>query len=279
MKIIFLILSLFAIALAALLGLRLLDWRAKQEEWARLKGFQPENPLKYDPEIIADLPEPVQRYFNFAIAPGTPLYPVVEINMGGHFSLGSRDAPNYQAMEAHQILAAPHGFVWQLDLSGKMPLSGSDSGSWTRFRILGLFPVARIGGDADHTRSAYGRCIAESVFWAPAALLPGPGVTWEAIDSNTVRVTVSHGALSQSVDLTIDAEGRPLEISFMRWSNANPDKRYRLQPFGGLLSDFREAQGFRLPFRVEAGNMFGTDDYFAFYKAEVSEIRYPGSGQ
>lgn len=136
-----------------------------------------------------------------------------------------------------------------------------------------------MGGDADHTRSAYGRCIAESVFWAPAALLPGPGVTWEAVGSNTARVTVGHGALSQSVEFTIDAEGRPLEIVFIRWSNANPDKVYRLQPFGGLLSDFREVQGYRLPFRVEAGNMFGTNDYFAFYKAEVSEIRFPGSGQ
>lgn len=279
MKIIYLILALFAVALVALLGLRLLDSRADREEWARLKGFQPDNPIMYDPEMVAELPEPVQRYFNFTIAPGTPLYPVVEINMGGQFSLGSKDSPDYQAMKAHQILAAPHGFVWRLDLPGRIPVSGSDSGNWTRFRILGLFPVARIGGDANHARSAYGRCVAESVFWAPAALLPGPGVTWEAVDSNTARVKVSHGALSQSVEFTIDAEGRPNKIVFMRWSNANPDKVYRLQPFGGLLSDFREVQGYRLPFRVEAGNMFGTDDYFAFYKAVVSEIRFPESGQ
>lgn len=75
MKIIYLILALFAVALVALLGLRLLDWRAEQEEWARLKGFQPDNPLPYDPEMVAELPEPVQRYFNFAIAPGTPCIP------------------------------------------------------------------------------------------------------------------------------------------------------------------------------------------------------------
>jgi hypothetical protein len=65
----------------------------------------------------------------------------------------------------------------------------------------------------------------------------------------------------------------------MRWSNANPEKQYRLQPFGGVLSDFREVQGYRLPFRVEAGNMFGTDDYFVFFKAEVTDIRFPGAGR
>jgi hypothetical protein len=35
--------------------------------------------------------------------------------------------------------------------------------------------------------------------------------------------------------------------------------------------------GYRLPFRVEAGNMFGTADYFPFFLADVTEIRFPGS--
>ncbi|MCW8987040.1 MAG: hypothetical protein OQK75_05140, partial [Gammaproteobacteria bacterium] len=111
----------------------------------------------------------------------------------------------------------------------------------------------------------------------PAALLPGPGVAWEHVDENTARVTVSHGELSQSVDMTVNREGQLLKVTFMRWSNANPDKKYQLQPFGGILSDFRIVQGYRLPFRVEAGNMFGTESYFAFFKAEVVAIRFPGA--
>jgi hypothetical protein len=201
---------------------------------------------------------------------------VAEIDMGGQFSLGTRDNPNYQIMKANQILASPHGFVWRLNLPGIVPVSGSDSGKWTRFRILGLFPVVRMEDDPDHARSAYGRYAAESVFWTPAVLLPGPGVAWEGIDLNTARVTISHGALSQTVNVKVDSDGRPVEVSFLRWSNANSDKEYRLQPFGGLLSDFREVQGYRLPFKVEGGNMFGTDEYFAFYRADVTKIRFPG---
>lgn len=276
MKIIYPVLTFFGITFLALLSLRLYDRYADNAEWKRLTGFQPDNPPQYDPQVVAELPEPAQRYFNFMIAPGTPLLPVVEIDMGGQFSLGNRDAPNYQTMEAHQILAAPQGFVWQLHLPGMVPVSGSDSGHWTRFRILGMIPVARMGGDLDHTRSAYGRYVAESVFWAPAAVLPGPGVSWEEVDANTARVTIRHGSLSQAVNVRVDAEGRPVEVSFMRWSNANPDKTFRLQPFGGTLSDFREVQGYRLPFKVDAGNMFGTDDYFVFFKARVTAIRFPG---
>ncbi|MEJ2362198.1 MAG: hypothetical protein P8Z75_12350 [Gammaproteobacteria bacterium] len=282
MKLTLLFLSALVVLCLALLLLRLWDWRADHAEWTRLVAFQPTHPPRFDPAMVNGLPEPAQRYFRFAIAPGTPLLPVAEIDMGGEFSLGNRDAPNYRRMQAQQILAAPHGFIWQMQLPGWLPVSGSDAGSptnsWTRFRILGLIPVARMGGDQDHLRSAFGRYVAEAVFWTPAALLPQPGITWQGINHDTARVTVSTGSLSQSVDVKLSADGQPISVSFMRWSNANPEKRYRLQPFGGKLSDFRQVQGYRLPFRVEAGNMFGTDAYFAFFRAEVSAIRFPGGG-
>lgn len=278
MSFIYFVLALLGFALFALLAIRLWDGRADRLEWERLATLQPQNPGMYDPEMVAGLPEPARRFFNFAITPGTPLLTVAEIDMSGQFSLGTRQAPNYQQMKAKQILAAPSGFVWKLHLPGIVPVSGSDSGRWTRFRIFGLFPVARMGGNPDHSRSAYGRYIAEALFWTPAALLPGPGVVWEKVDENTARVTLSHMELSQAVDLKVDGDGRPVEVHFMRWSDSNPEKTYRLQPFGGKLSDFREVQGFRLPFNVEAGNMFGTENYFVFFNAEVISIRFPLHG-
>lgn len=267
------LLSLFGIgALAAQL---VWDLRADRVEWRRLAALQPYAPPTFSHELVADLPEPARRYFRFMIDPGTSLLPVAEIDMVGRFSLGTKDAPSYQPMEAHQILAAPEGFVWAMRTRGGMPVSGSDSGSWTRFRIFGLIPVARSGFDADHTRSAFGRYVAEAAIWTPAALLPGPGVTWEAVGENTARVSVRHDGHEQAVDVTVDPEGRPTEVLFQRWSNANLDKVHRWQPFGAIMSDFRAVEGYHLPFRVEAGNMFGTADYFPFFIAEVTDIRFP----
>lgn len=269
------ILMAVLLALSALAALRVMDWRADRAEWNRLASVQPADPARFAPEMVADLPEPARRYFGYTIQPGTPLLPVAEIDMEGRFSLGDRDTPAYKPMQARQILAAPDGFVWAMRTRGGMPVSGSDSASWTRFRIFWLIPVARLGGDPDHRRSAYGRYVAEAVIWTPAALLPGPGVTWQPVDETTARVTVRHGQLEQAVDVTVEDDGRPVRVAFQRWSNANPDKVHRLQPFGGHMSDFREVEGYRLPFRVEAGNMFGTDDYFPFFIAEVTDIRFP----
>lgn len=268
-------LAVLAVALLALIALRVRDTLGDRAEWRRLAALQPTNPGLYDPAMVVELPEPAQRFFNFAIKPGTPLFTVAEIDMGGEFSLGSRDKPNYRPMDARQILASPHGFVWMLRIPGAVSLSGSDTGKWTHFRLFGLIPVARMGGDANHARAAFGRYVAEALFWAPAALLPGPGIVWEALGEDAARVTVTHNGLTQSVDVSVDKEGRPVEVRFQRWINANAERSYRLQPFGGYLSDFREVQGFRLPFRVEAGNLFGTDAYFPFFKARLRAVRFP----
>lgn len=274
------ILVLFIAALAGLWLWRLADLRADRAEWARLAALQPHNPARFDPAMVAGLPEPARRFFAFAIEPGAPLFTVAELDMTGQFSLGTKEEPNYLPMQARQLLAVPEGFLWTMSATkGLMRVSGSDSGSWTRFWLLGLGPVARSGGTADHARSAFGRYAAEAVFWTPAALLPGPGVRWEPMDENTARVTVTHEGMEQRVDITVDADGRPLKAELPRWTDANPDKQFRLQPFGGFPSQFRQFGGYRLPNHVEAGNFFGTDGYFPFFIADITDIAFPGPGQ
>lgn len=273
------VLSLVALAALALAGWRAADHRADLSEMNRLLSLQPADPPGFDPATVADLPEPARRFFLFSIKEGTPLYRVAMIDLEGRFSLGTKHAPNYMDMTATQVLAAPEGFVWKMSGgSGLMRMSGSDAATWTRFWLAGLVPVARFGGNPDHMRSAFGRYVAEAVFWTPAALLPGPGITWETVDKDTARVTVAHGCLKQSVDVTLRADGSPSRVLFPRWTNANPEKMYRIQPFGGFLSEFRDFQGFRVPTHVEAGNLFGTDEYFPFFVIDVTEIRFAASG-
>lgn len=79
--------------------------------------------------------------------------------------------------------------------------------------------------------------------------------------------------MRQDIDIRVSPTGQPLWVRIPRWTNANPDGVFRIQPFGGALSDFRLVDGYQVPFRVDGGNFFGTPDYFPFYRAEVKEIR------
>ncbi len=265
--------GLLAAALAALALWRAADRRADARTWAMLAAL-PQPPGRFDPDMVADLPDPARRYFLYTIAPGTPLRTTAVIEMGGEIGMGDKTAPGYRPMRARQILS-PAGFVWALEAGiiggsdGMMPAT-----SWTRFRLAGLLPVVRVGGNPDHFRSAFGRVVAEGTFWTPAALLPGPGIAWETVDADTARVTVTAHGLSQPVEITVAPDGRPLRVVLPRWSNANPEKEWRLQPFGGDLAEFREFEGYRLPTTVDGGNLIGTEDYFPFFRARVSRIRF-----
>lgn len=260
---------------AALAGLRALDiWRVSTA-WSFLADKAEAEPKRFDPSMVEGLPEPAQRFFRFAIAPGTPLSSVAVFEMEGELGLGTKEDPKYGPMSARQVLAPPYGLVWRLKAG---PIAGSDAAlpdmSWTRFWLFGLIPVVRVSGDPDHHRSAFGRVVAEAAFWTPAALLPSSGVTWEPLGADSARATIAFQDFTQAVDITVNDEGAPVSVLIQRWSSANPDKTYRLQPFGGTLSDFREFGGYRVPTRVEGGNHFGTDAYFPFYKARITAMEF-----
>lgn len=274
MPMIWLLYLLVIIALIAggLFIWRQLDHRADKVAWLTLADMQESDGTVFDLSLVADLPEPARRYFAFTITPGTPIRTAVRIEMTGELSMGKKKAPNYQPMQAAQILAPPNGLVWKLKSA---QISGSDGampdGSWTRFWLFNLIPVVRADGP-DHHRSAFGRVIAEAAFWAPASLLPSDNVSWQSIDNDTSRATVRLGPLAQAVDITVDPAGAPTQVVIQRWSNENPEKIFREQPFGGYLFEFQMFDGYRLPTRIEGGNQFGTPDYFPFYKADVRAI-------
>ena len=255
---------------------QLSDVRAERVIWNDLIRQAGPAGSAFDPSTIASVPEPAQRYFQYTIAPGTPLVSVVEIKMKGQLGLGTKDEPAYRPMTAHQVLAPPNGLVWRVHTGA---ISGSDAitreTSWTRFWILRVVPVVRVSGSSDHHRSAFGRVVSEGAFWVPSSLLPSENVSWEPVDKNTARAIVTYSDYSQSIELTVDENGQPTRVVIQRWSNENVDRVFREQPFGGYLSDFREIGGYRLPMRVEGGNLIGTDDYFSFFKAEVSSIDFP----
>lgn len=279
---VFILASVITALLLVCIGWRWIDLRADDSLWARLVFLQPIEPDLFDSSMIAGLPAPAQRFFRFAIKPGTPLHTVAEISMKGEFGLGNQAEPRYVPMSAKQLLAPPHGFVWKMNAGrGAVRISGSDAAedgaSWSRFWLLNLVPLARAGGDSNHARSAFGRYVAEAVFWTPAALLPSEKTRWESIDESSARVTLTHMGMEQAIDLHVAEDGRPCKVVFQRWTNANPAKAFQLQPFGGYLSEFADFGGFRLPTRIEAGNFFETDEYFPFFRVKVTGIRFPAA--
>lgn len=232
----------------------------------------------FNPAMVADLPEIAQRYFRHAIAPGTPLKATVMLQMRGQFLLGDRSNSQAYQMEARQILAPPNAFVWlPLMQSGLLRISGSDGlrggAAWTQFWINSLIPVVNRQSDPDLIRSAQFRSAIESI-WAPAALLPREGIAWQAKDANTATVTFSTFDHPVVIELTLNGAGAVTEVTGLRWSDANPEGTFRLQPFGGRVESEATFAGYTIPSKVKVGNLFGTEDFLPFFQAEIVDATY-----
>jgi hypothetical protein len=79
------IIALLAITILILVVLRVSNDRAAREIWRSLETPPPTE--EFTSKMVANLPEPVQRYFLHAIQPGTPLASSVQIKMHGSLKL------------------------------------------------------------------------------------------------------------------------------------------------------------------------------------------------
>jgi hypothetical protein len=253
------------------------EWRARRM-WRELSNLRTTSPVSFDPSMVSELPDPAQRYFRFAIEPGTPLRRVAEIEMRGEIGLGNKGSPQFMPMQATEILAPPHGFVWMPTIrKGVASVSGSDTyaygEAWTRFWLFGLIPIVRSSPTPDFIHSAAARAIAESL-WVPAALLPIHGVRWRPIDEGRACAVFRHLGQEFALTLSVAPDGHPVSVVMQRWTNANAEKVFRYQPFGATVEETGLVDGYRVPVRISAGNHFGTEAYFPFFRAKVVSIRF-----
>jgi len=274
-------LSVLLVAGAALgLWVHSRDQAQMRAVWSALEQAREVDPPRFDSAMVAGLPEVAQRYFARAIEPGTPLHRVVRLEMTGSFIMNGNPMP----MTARQILAPPRrGFVWQAEIGqGLMRFGGSDGyhatgdgrvENWTSFWLRGLIPLARIGGTDDHARAAATRVMLEAV-WAPASLLPQFGAEWVQTGPDSAEVRFAGVQGIAPMQITLDAIGNLTEVQALRWSDANPEQVYRLQPFGGRMLEMRRHGGFLIPVRVALGNMYGTPGYAPFFLATITRAAF-----
>jgi hypothetical protein len=128
--------------------------RAVRADWAAPAGPRG-HPDRFDPGMVADLPEPARRWLLHALAPGTQLVSGTGLTMHGTIRLGA-----WRRFTARQVLRPPDGYIWAATAHVfGVPVTGYDrfsSGTATmRWRLLGVLPVVTADG-ADVARSAAG---------------------------------------------------------------------------------------------------------------------------
>ncbi|MCU0571144.1 MAG: hypothetical protein MUF49_31840 [Oculatellaceae cyanobacterium Prado106] len=209
-----------------------------------------------------------------AIAPGTPLATSVQLTMSGQIRLSPEQ--NWMPVQAQEILST-QGFIWRaIAGEGVMQMQGADyytqGDGRMRFSLWGMIPVVNAQNE-DVMRSAIGRWIGE-YFWLPSALLPQRGVSWRAIDSNTIQASLKADGQPITLTFEIDEQGQVLRSSLLRWGNQTPDQHYAEIPFGGKFQAEKTFGGYTIPSQMGAGWWIGTDRYFEFFRVAIEQAEF-----
>jgi hypothetical protein len=256
-----------------LLLIRLKYDRSVKQIWRSLKSQS--TGLIFTKDMVADLDEPVQRYFLHAIELGTSLASYVELEMNGSFRL----QPNAEwlPMLASQIISSSNGFVWQARIGkGLASFSGADyyaqNQGRVKFSLWGLIPLVD-ARDGNINRSSVGRLCIEYI-WLPSVLLPQNGVVWQAVSDNIIQANFEIDNEPITLTLNIDCHGKLLNLSLPRWGDVTEDKDWQYIPFGGEVEAEKTFSGYTIPVRMHAGYWFGTDRYWAFFQATVEHVEF-----
>ena len=241
--------------------------------WDELSGLEPGPPFEL--AMIADLPEPAQRFLAWSIAEGTPLARSVGLEMEGTIVLDPERGSI--PIEAEQVLAPPEGFIWSAGTTGGwMRIRGFDrfvdGRGEMRWKLFGLIPVMTATG-SDVTRSAAARLLMESVM-VPSALVPRADLDrfrWEAVDAEHALFEATVAGETVRTTLQVAEDGRPVRAWADRW-NEGQYERFQVE-----LSGEHRVGGYRLPRHVRAGWRPGEPDELWFFDAELTRASFPGN--
>ncbi len=227
---------------------------------------QPSMPSRLDPKSLANLDEPVRRYFEHALAGGGAVATGVRLTMRGRIDVGRR-----LHFTAEQEFRG-HAFIWRARAGWRSvkPLHvvdayGSGRGS-TDGKLFGRVRFMH-ADDANTARAAAGRAAAEAI-WVPGALLPGPTVSWRSESDELIVARVRVPPETADVALRISETGAVRSVSLQRWGDVGR-KDFGYIPFGGDIHAERRFGDVVLPSQVTVGWWYGTPRYKPFFEATI----------
>jgi hypothetical protein len=251
--------------------------RFKQTTYDRVRSIFSAAEQKEDvvtPEMLAGLPEPVQRYLRYAGVVGKPLVSTVRLRQEGRIRQ-DEESPWMPLRAEEYYTVSPPTFIWQAGarVAGLPLMRVRDhyvAGSGRMFITLGgLFAVGDTQGP-EMDQGGMMRYLNE-MMWFPAAFL-SDYITWEAIDDHSARVLMTDHGRQISAVLTFDDEGRLTNFTGERYRD-NGDGTSDLVLWSTPVHEYGEFEGVRVPVRgsgvwhLESGDL-------TYIELEILDVEY-----
>lgn len=224
---------------------------------------------------MAELPAPVQRYFDFVFPNGVPEARLVRLSAEGLFRRPQTETFSFTTAE--QVIAVTEP---ALMFSATTPII---PGVWARAydffakgememkaKILSTMTVVDEHESPELNAISLRRWLLESALY-PQALLPGGSVTWETITPTSARAIVRADGLQSSMIAHFDATGALTHMVAEEDGDLNT-------PYHGsgehvTRSDYREVEGVVIPHDFVISRLAG-GEVFPFFDASLTSIAF-----
>lgn len=231
----------------------------------------------YDERQLDGLPVPVQRYLRSVLRNGQPLIASARFTQDGMFLV--RETPERWApfTAINRVTARRPAFHWDARIAWAPGLRVFVRDAYIaregilRAAAYGIVPLMTQRGGPELAEGELMRFLAEAP-WYPTVLLPGHGVTWEAIDDSSARATLTDGGTTVSLEFCFGADGLVAGIrSPARYRDVNGT--LTPTPWQGRFRRYEVHSGIRIP---TAGTIawVGETGVMPYWRGRVTGVSY-----
>jgi len=215
---------------------------------------------------LSKLPEPVQRYYHYAIKDSTLSIKNVRLKHSGQFKTDPKK--DWMGIKGEQYFSvAEPGFIWK----GTTTLFTADDryvdgkGGLT-VKLLSLIKIVEARSQQTDEAELQ-RWIAEN-FWFPINLFTNDHFTWKPIDDSHATLIFKDQHHELSMTVTFNEDGQLAMVECKRYMTDD-----RLEIWRGYASEYIEQKSMMIPSLIEAVWMLESGDY-SYAKFALDTIEY-----
>lgn len=278
MRMVWIVLAVFAVVLAAVLVIADMRWRARTADLVAQAAVSPAGARAvFNPSELEGLPEPVQRYLRTVLAEGIPLVRCARLKQEGEF-LVRPESNGWVPFRAEQTVGVnPAVFVWdaRMALVPGIDIRVRDAFAAGRgfmhASILALVPLVSAEGTPGLSVGALQRYLAEAA-WFPTALLPSQGVSWTAIDASSAKATLDASGVRVSLVFRFSDDGLIQSVYAPDRPRSVGDREVPT-PWEGRWQEYGTLGGMRVPVRGEVAWLL-PEGRQVYWKGRITEALY-----
>jgi len=219
-------------------------------------------------QVLKQVPAPVARYFDHVLAAKQKRISRVYLKHSGYFRPSANS--KWLKIKGSQYFSATEpGFRWTGRTFWFRAIDQFKDGRGSlRVWLLSIIPIVNDSGyHVDHAELM--RWLAESV-WFPTSLLPSEQLKWEAVDANKSRLSLTSNGLNIYLMVSFNEKGEITRMETERYKEKD-----RLEKWTGIVSDYKEIEGMKIPNHIEAVWSLDSGDFkYADFYVDKIEYKY-----